>query len=311
MNLRTLTTKVAATLVLAVTSSCFTGIDSTPAIKPPKEDDTGKPGRAEETYLSDITPAPPRQWKAGLTAWKITDAMFGMLFTPEIDDARLKGSVAVFAGMEPALSITGDTVTNIMMQLPGNRLHSWTVNRSPSAVKALDKLTPPYSIDLGMVNQARRHLQGRQLWVITRDWRDSLDRPLGGSPFPKFIPVTINEVAPGTELYPIRVGFSRPDGEGNAYLFLSPDDDVYTRRTFAGQWRLTDPRLEYKRISDDDWALIVEGKTAPGMTYDLVRLSLGSPERIDRQTNGATLVQVWRYSSGKTLRFEDGLLVDD
>lgn len=302
---------LASGMALCCVTSCFTGIDSTPTIKAPKLDNSVKGGRPEDSYLSDIQPLPPAQWEAGSTSWIITDPAFGLLFTPEVDSGKLNGTIATFMGFEAAPSITGDTITNMLMKLADGSLHKWQLRRRPSEVLAQESLQIPYTISLEMVDEARSRLLGKQLWPVTREWRDSADNSLAGGPFPKFIPVTITEVAPGTDLYPIRLCFDRPDGRGHAYLFLSTDKDVYASRTFPGQWRLSDPRSDYKRIADDDWKLIVAGKTAPGMTFDLVRLSLGSPERIDRRTIGSILQQTWYYSNGQTLRFEDGILTAD
>ncbi|MDE6400707.1 MAG: hypothetical protein K2L68_07600, partial [Muribaculaceae bacterium] len=61
-------------------------------------------------------------------------------------------------------------------------------------------------------------------------------------------------------------------------------------------------------IEDDVWQLICSSKVRTGMTKDECRLALGNPKEVDSGHDYTQTLDLWHYSDGAVLWFEDGIL---
>ena len=57
-----------------------------------------------------------------------------------------------------------------------------------------------------------------------------------------------------------------------------------------------------------DW--IENGQIRNGMTKEECRLSLGSPKEVNKGHNYSSTLELWQYTDGVYLQFQDGLLVN-
>jgi outer membrane protein assembly factor BamE (lipoprotein component of BamABCDE complex) len=63
------------------------------------------------------------------------------------------------------------------------------------------------------------------------------------------------------------------------------------------QTRIADNRALYDSLPAESQALIQEGRVAVGFTADMVRLSLGEPDRVYSRTDGSGKSESWAYTS--------------
>ena len=152
-------------------------------------------------------------------------------------------------------------------------------------------------------------MNGRELWVTSAIWRDSLDNVIGGL---KFVPVRVTNVAPGTGDYPVRIDFTTVsvDPARNGSLYISTASRGAGSRRFETQFALDNPRRRYPEIEEKTWDLIARSMVAPGMTRQECRLALGAPTDIDRRAGYSTVREIWTYENGIYLIFSDGILID-
>ena len=81
----------------------------------------------------------------------------------------------------------------------------------------------------------------------------------------KFIPVTVDSVAAGNSLFPVKVAFTDPEGR-SARIFIHPGAKGDAPRTFSRVFSFTDPRIQYPHITPEHWQLIIDGRVTEGMT---------------------------------------------
>lgn len=89
---------------------------------------------------------------------------------------------------------------------------------------------------------------------------------------------------------------------------MTTGTDRSSTRNFATLFSLTDPRLRYPAITDENWEAITYSRVRPYMTRDEARMAVGSPNEIDRGRNYSAAYERWIYPNGAYLIFEDGLL---
>lgn len=219
----------------------------------------------------------------------------------------LAGMVMKYQGIESVASPTGETFKMIRFALPegkGYALYPWR-----NAVKKIDDADGtdlPLVIDLDMVNKLDSLLAGRKVWTRQSLWYDSYGTPIKGT---KFTPVAIKAVKPGNAIFPAMVIFSDSLHTASMPMSFSASDSGYETRSFESLFYLSDPKDRYPQILPEIWDLICRGNVAAGMTKDECKLSLGNPKDVDTGHDWNTLIDIWRYTDGSYLMFQDGRLV--
>lgn len=296
-------------LVLLTTfslSSCFTGIESTPKINSSdvikqKAEDTATP---ETELAKQMTALPLPEWTAG-REYVVTNDRISLVFnsTPK-NMLPATGDTICYAGYKKLPSIAATENTLLLFTKKGNNTDTlaYKVERPYSDLASRPYVEIPFTVDLTLIDQVRKTLNGKEMYILTSSWYDlNKQRTVGR----KFVKVTVEDVVPGSEEYPISVVFN--DSIRTAMAMFSFDISE-NKRGFASMFSFSDPHNLYPAISDENWAAIQEGKVKIDMTRDECRLSLGAPKDVDYGRSYSSAYEQWTYSNGAYLIFEDGLL---
>lgn len=292
----------AAAAVAVVLSSCFTGIESTPKIT---DNDVRRDRIVPDTesrFLADVTAEPAADWTPGKQFFVTDNKISSILTSDEPSTEKLAGKILTYAGSRPFTTIIGVRDTEYQFITPeGNRLRYRPIDSSVSDTMPLEV---PFTVQLTMVDEVARRMKGNTYYILTPIWYDRRGESFNGR---KFIPVKVEEVLPGTSIYPIRLVLRAPEG-GLFELFMSVGTNLKAPRGFDKLLSFTDPRKKYPRITDEVWNNIITGRVAIGMSRDECRLSLGSPDNVVHRTGSSYLYETWTYTNGIYLAFRDGIL---
>ena len=289
---------------LLLPTACFTGVESTPKITARDVKRENVTVTAEDTFLLTVADAPLREWQPG-KRFRVTDPKISLVFGATMPEGEeLAGRDITFEGVAEVPSITGGTDTQLTFRSPRGATLVYREQRALSRLMEKQSMSVPFTIQETMVEEARRLLTGKRLYILTSLWRDDADQPVDGR---KFVPVTIDSVGYGTSFYPVKIALTDERGV-SARVFLYPGAQSSTPRTFPGLFAFSDPRSRYPDISPEMWACIIDSRIAPGMTRDEARLALGVPKEVERQPTPTLLREMWVYDNGIYLLFEDGLL---
>lgn len=287
--------------------SCFTGVESTPKITY-KEDKGQKNGLSEEEALAATFRAEPfALWENGktfcVTSPRISLAMTGA--SPQTVMPQT-GDTIVYTGRHTVTDLTGDEIVELLFTMPrtGSEL-AYRTNSTETALADRNMVEVPFTIDLTLVDNVRRVLKGKELFVKTNLWFTTDGTAFNGR---KFVKVTVSDVCPGNEVYPLKVVFNDENGNSQALFMSAATGSRWTPREFQSLFSFTNPRTNYPQITDGMWHNIINSKVATGMTKLEATLALGSPSSIDRGHNHTSAYERWNYSDGIYLIFEDGLL---
>jgi len=302
--IRIKTTAALAALML-LTSSCFTGVESTPPIKAPKPQ-LGQQAAVMGTFLDDVLPEPFKSWQPG-KRFAVVDNRFSILLGASAPTTPLAGEWIEWKGSRRVPTITGDDAIELL----------FTTRSGEELVYRAGRTAPerdiPFLVQQSLVDTVTARLKGNTYYLTTNVWRDSTDAPVNGR---KFIPITIDAVNAGNAGYPLRLDFTTLDGgspsTGSLFITTGPVSGTRASRRFATMLSHDNPRLRYPDITDKAWNNIVNGTAAPGMTREEVTLAMGAPRDVDRHTdNGASgiITEAWIYPSGHIVVFEDGIVV--
>lgn len=291
-------------------TACFTGVESTKAIT--KKDvkrayeNTGESVDADRNKMYAVTQAGFAEWEPGKLFF-VTDDNVKLLFAPGAAgtaDVSLQEGYLCYRGYSTDTSIDGKECVVITFTDTAGHKYLLPTN------KTLDELTQPsmpysipFLIDMDEILQLRSMLCGKELFVKSPLWYNAQGTPIKGR---KFVKVTIKDVLPGNKIFPYKVRFA--DGANEAYLFMSSAQSSVQNRSYTDLFSDTDVHLRYPEITDENWAYIIRGDVAVGMTKDECRLSLGAPKNLDRRPTYNGLLEYWSYDNGVYLIFEDGLL---
>lgn len=312
-------TKAATVAVLAMAAaSCFTGVESTPRIGDAEvRRRQAAEQTAEQRFLADVRPDAPSQWRRGHTAWLVSDPRFARVLAPmtAVPDS-LAGRTMLFGGFAAAASLTGSDATDVtLVDASDGTVVRYRVAVPSSAIDTVSQLEVPFAIDLGLVARVDSMMRGRLLYVCTPDWFDGRGRDVSGL---RHIEVTVDSVVPGSYLYPAAVYFTPTDSRQAARASIAPDDTRFlymsvggvgaSTRSFDRLFAFDNPRRRFPNIEDDVWELITASRVREGMTRDECRLALGSPTAINRYPTRGGMREVWNYSDGVYLAFDDGYL---
>lgn len=142
---------------------------------------------------------------------------------------------------------------------------------------------------LDEVDIVKSQLEGKTLFIKTSEWmKDTEVGPVTTSDHPRFVPVIVTGVGVGTQDAPSKIVFNQAKGEGEEFFLnvrLSGINSSSARqmsKDFDDVFQFTNPRLDYPKISDGVWSLILQGKVRLGMTKFECDMSWGRPDDINR-----------------------------
>lgn len=299
------TVAVAAGL-LALATSCFTGIESTPRITDKDVTRRNVTVTDEDRYLADVVPQPLADWQPGKQFF-VTDAKISLALEPG-GVAPQAGTVMRYLNSRAVASLTGGDDTELVFADPAGGEAVYRINASPAELAERRVVAVPFTIEMSMVDSVGSRLVGRELYVRTSLWYDLAGNALTGL---KYVPVKIIAVEPGNLVYPVRVVFTvdkYSDCPQSAAVYMSVGDAIHSARNFPSLFSFDDPRQRYPLISDENWQRIIHGRVAVDMTREECRLALGSPSHIDRYQGTSAYGERWVYENGVYLIFFDGIL---
>lgn len=290
---------------LLMNSCMFTGVESTQQVTDREVQRTiGELERRQPTMtvqpFNDSVPA----WRLGKEFF-VADNNVRLIFAnAETDTTALAGTIMRYDGHEAGSVLTGSPVVNLKFAAANGKTYLYRTN------KTLDQFTAafavPLLIDMDMVRDVNRQLQGREVFIKTPLWYDPVDESLRHDR--QFIKVRIDTVEPGNKVLPLRVRFTALDTGERAFVWMSDPNVTMPGRDFDSMFSLRDIHDSYRDIADATWQRIVRGEVAEGMTKEECRLAVGAPKRISRLPDQAGLREYWYYDGGSYLFFVDGLL---
>lgn len=297
-----------AVLMAAFLTGCFTGIESTPRITASDvKREKAQSVTPEQSFGHTLVGDSLVKWRKG-REFQVVDSRIKLLFTSTGDNALPPvGSVIRFIDAVPVPSLLGETITLLRFnseKFPTDTL-IYKVDSSPAELMERPSLSIPFIIDLGLVAKINGMLAGKTLYLLTPTRYNENGERLQGR---KYIPVVIKDVTPGNADFPLRVNFTEPGSDVTFALLMSAGKGKLSTRNFDSLFSLTDPRLNYPLITDENWEAITKGQVRKEMTRDECRLSLGAPADVLHGHSYSSTYERWIYTSGAMLEFEDGLL---
>lgn len=294
---------VIAACCLSLTS-CFTGIESTPRITDRDVRRNTPVVDKEADFAATLLPQPVGSWTEG-HRFLVTDGKLSLLF--EKEPKLIPGDVLIFMNLSPEISITGDTISVLSFCKYGGEVSAGTmrykVGVPPRALST--SFSIPLTVDLDMVDDARRKLLGNKYYIISSLRVDSTLTPTAAGR--RYVPVTVDDVVPGNADYPLRLDITDDTGAQSS-VAMTVGTSRSATRNFDKIFEIDNPRLRYPAITDATWNNIVNSRAVPGMTLDECHLALGSPRDIRKWHNGGSFFEGWTYDNGRYYIFEDGLL---
>lgn len=295
---------LAVMLMSFLLSGCFTGIESTPKIT---VDDVKKEKvivTAEQLFLDSVKGEPFRRWQRGKMFF-VTDNKIRLIFGTTADqNDSLAGKMLEYDGYSILPTVTGEHAAELRFISDEGKNYSYRIGVSLEELNARETVELPFAIEMTIVETVRKKMSGQKYYVLTSVWYDTNDEISYGR---KFIPVTIAEVMPGNNVYPVKLAIKDSECK-EARLFMSVGRGYKSPRSFATLFSFSDPRLKYPDITDDVWKNIISGQVSIDMTREECRLSLGAPKEIDRRPGYNGVSELWLYENGAYLVFVDGLL---
>lgn len=298
--------------LIALFSSCSTGIESTKTIKLSRDDQKILKPEAEEILISEIKADSLAAWNPG-KRFMITDDRASMVYEVydrnrvRVHNDSLAGTIVEYLGRDRQSNPDGSNVGVIsFIDRKSGKTLKYVSRRSFDRLGTLTWSDIPMILDLDILDNMRRLLKGRRVWSKTGLWYSETGEPVKGA---KFIPVTITDIMPGNGVFPFTVTID--DGTRQAYLPMNSGtgNSGYETRSFPSLFSLDDPKKQYPQILPEIWTLICNGKVTQGMTKQECKLSLGNPRDVESGHDWNNLLDFWKYSDGTYLVFQDGILI--
>lgn len=291
---------IAVPILSVLLSACmFTGVENTGHIKLSKDDIKAvNTLSAEDALISEIRPDSVCNWQVGKPFLATSDRTEYIFTAPE---ANPYGKILRYRRSYPSTTPSGKNAFSIIFSDAEGREYLYTREGGNDFTSA----DIPMMLDIDLVARVDSLLRGRTVYPRTRFWQspDNDDKIIAEQ---QLVPVVVERVEPHNAEYPCKLIFSSNDGKRGA-LFFNPD--LNSSRSFSTQFAITDPRLSYPKIEPEKWAEIQKGRLLYGMTKQEVRLAVGNPDDIQLGHDYSKVIELWQYSDGTYLRFEDGLLV--
>lgn len=298
-------TAIGAFLVLTgVLQSCFTGVEGTSKISLSKKEMTAVAPTQEDLFLADIVPSQLKDWKRGMP-FLVTDDKFRLIIE-NYGGARVsEGDTVRFQSAESRYGADGSEQTVLLFEESGNHF-AYIIEKDPQSSSEQFKASDiPMLISLDVVEAANSKMQGKKFWTRTALWYGDSTEYIKGR---KFVAVNVDEVGPGNAFFPLFVKFHDEEGK-EGRLLMNIGSAGNDSRNFGKLFSLTDPRNNYKNLTEENWRAIQAEDVRLGMTKEECRLSRGNPSDVDLGHNYSNAMEIWYYPNGSYLRFVDGLLV--
>lgn len=297
-----------AIMSLTLLPSCFTGVESTKKISLSRDDKKAIQPSEEEVFFRPVAADPLEKWEVKrpfIAADNRTLLIFDQQGLPIDPDAvNVGGKTLLYEGVESRIAPDGSSDAVIVFSCGEMILRHNTGKDIAVAMETVTSDAIPMLIDLKMIDSARNLLVGKTLWTRSPLWYDANGERIPGK---KYVPVTVTDVEPGSLIFPIKVKFK--DGNGDeAWAFMNFGNSGKESRAFSNVFYITDLRLKFPAIEDDVWNLICSGKVRTGMTKEECKLSLGNPQEVNTGHDYSQTLDLWHYTDGTVLWFEDGIL---
>lgn len=293
-------------VIAALSTSCSTGIESTKTIKMNKEDLRQMSKSDEQVFASQIQGQLLKDWTKG-KRFLSSDDRTRYIFEPSAsvvpDSISFEGKLFYFSGVDSKQ--TPDLKEEcVIVFSDGKEDYTYGTGKSlHDAMEEIDSSKLPLLIDVDLIDEWKQKLSGRTLWTRSNLWYDANNHRKDGL---KFAEVKVVDVVPATGDFPMNVEIRH--GDDTAFIRMNYTSDKSDSRNFAAIFFLSDPRIKYPGISDENWALIQKGKVREGMTKEECRLSIGYPDELQSGHSTSQTMDIWQYSNGTYLFFSDGLL---
>lgn len=296
-----------AVFLTVTMSSCFTGVEGTKKITLSREDRRTLNPTEEEKFFVGIQGSPLSAWKLGKPFVAADDKAI-LIFDqqglpPDPESSGIGGKLIYYEGTRSTLGADGRMYTSIVFRFGNNHL-TYNTGKSSEEALALTSDQIPMLIDNDMVAETKALLTGKQFWIKSPLWYDAVGNRIPGM---KFIPVTITDVLPASVAFPINIKFTYGNSE-EAWVFMNFGNSGTESRSFPSIFSLSDIRKRYPMITDESWELICREKVRTGMTKEECKLALGNPTEVNSGHDYSQTLDLWNYSDGTVLWFEDGLL---
>ncbi|MEG1574542.1 MAG: hypothetical protein RR293_06630 [Bacteroidales bacterium] len=281
-----------------------------PAFSAKKQKRDNNKQSIETTFIEkNFSEKKAREWESGREFICVTHELpiFLAINDNMLSDNRdFKGSIFRYKILEEESSWQGKESSFVFTC--GEDTYRYKIKKSAADILNGDfKPLLPELVPLDYISLADSLLKGRNLYIKTPRWLDSMLIDISGR---KFVPVTITAVEAGDKILPLRVVFRDEFGMTASVLttmYVNSISAQYT--TFDRLFSFTDPKNKYPNIKDDIWQLITSCKVTKGMTKDECRLSVGNPDDVRQIPGYSGLCEQWFYNTGTYLVFQDGLLV--
>lgn len=299
----------AATLaVAAVATACFTGIESTPKITAGEVKRTTPAPTAENAFLNDVTNQNIDSWQPGKRFF-VTDNKIAVALSVNPPGERLvAGDTLRFSSISDYEGILGTPIAELTFTTSRGLTATFRADRSTNELRKLQGIKIPFTVEESVVEEIGRRTIGHDYWITTSDWLDTAMQPRRGR---KFVKVRVVDVKPGNETYPalLKLVDNGHQPADTFAMLITVGTGIASSQPFGSVFSFTDPHLRYPAVSDVMWKDICHGRVREGMTREEVRLSMGRPLNINRRPGYSSLHEIWTYEYGRTLIFEDGLLI--
>lgn len=298
---------LAAILSASICTSCFTGVEGTKKIKLSRDDRKALQPTDEEQFFVGIKGTPLPQWQRGkrfIAADDKTALIFDQQgFSSDPMAAHLGGKNLTFEGIDRRVGADGNMYIVIGFS-DGDNVYIYNTGKTEEEAASLSSDQLPMVIDCDMVEETRSLLLGKKFWIKSPLWYDDAGNRINGL---KFVHVTIEDVQPASASFPLKLRFTLDDGK-YAWLFMNFGNSGTESRSFPSLFSLTDIRKRYPSITDEVWDAICRGRVRIGMTKEECKLSLGNPSEVSSGHDYSWTLDLWNYSDGTVLWFEDGRL---
>lgn len=297
---------VLVSLVILLTG-CFTGIESTPKITAKELKKQNIVDSPERHVLDGIEGDAPAKWQPGKRFYIADDraARAAWRVEPLSASVGLNGKFVALRSIDTVPTLTDRDEVQLTLTVENDTtLLVLRTGLTPAQWEKAETFTLPHIIDMDVVDNAAKKLVGNTYYVLVGRRIGHNGNDTVGT---RYQPVTITSVLPSTESAPLKAVFTDSQGH-TASVVMTYGDSPTARRNFETIFALTDPRLKYKNITQENWDRIIHGKVALGMTPEECRLALGSPDNYTRIPTTAGMVERWTFTNGVYLVFEEGLL---
>ncbi len=267
-----------------------------------------------ETLLRGVQMAAPCQWLRG-SEFLYLDSALNATLQPQIPDAKydtacFRNTIWTFDGILSEEDWMGQQRMMLQFRSPQGRMYRYATGR---LMKQMTDTTYRPALSslcaLDPIRECDRRLRGREFYLLIND--DRLFTADSSLRLEKFVKVRIDSVTVGSELAPLHVWLTHPQGGGTTASVMTSLPESRENATSAAiqkYFSANDPYLRYPNITAEVWALIRANQVRIDMSLEEVRLALGRPQRYEHFNTKGGMIERWHYADRRLLEFIDGRL---